>query len=143
MSGGMPSLRVGQAGEGSSAEPVQGGDRVVCRHPRAQIFRALIGPENQNSRRTRNRGLLLNGLRRKARRFSPDQGVEAATDSGAPGAPQTPKAGLFTPKDEKAFVKGVTAFTQGDRPNRTYSLHGGDRDSAEKHIPRNTSLDSA
>ncbi len=52
-----------------------------------------------------------------------------------PAAPQTPKAELFAPKDEKAFVKGVTAFIQGDRQTAlTHFMEAINRDSDEKHI---------
>jgi tetratricopeptide (TPR) repeat protein len=53
----------------------------------------------------------------------------------APTVQMYPKAGLFAPKEEKEFVKGVTAYMQGRPADAVGHLQASRlRDSAERHV---------
>jgi hypothetical protein len=52
-----------------------------------------------------------------------------------------PKAGLFAPKEEKLFVKGVTAYMQGRYDEALTSLHDVQRrDARDIHTSEESSL---
>lgn len=88
-------------------------------------------------RRTTSVGLPGSGVSYRTTRGGSQSRSRSAARKAPPPPPAVtlPKAGLFAPKDEKAFVRGVTAYMQGDHATALSALEESiSRDPTGRHV---------
>lgn len=90
---------------------------------------------HSSGRRSASAGIPGSGMSYRKTTTAGSRVRSRASVSAAPDIQMYPKAGLLAPKDEKLFVKGVTAYMQGDAAAALTSLEEASvRDSGQTHI---------
>jgi tetratricopeptide (TPR) repeat protein len=90
---------------------------------------------HSSGRRTKTVGLPGTGVYYRKDSYAGRRSAESRSPAAPPPPTMYPKAGLFAPKDEKEFVKGVTAYMQGDHRGALDRFYASmTRDTAGQHV---------